>query len=116
MNSVAVVGSRSFTNYELLKAKLDEIHASTPIDCIVSGGARGADQLGERWAKENGVDTKIFYPEWKKFGRAAGPIRNKDIVDNAVLVLAFWNGTSTGTLSTIKLTEKAGKNLIIVGF
>jgi hypothetical protein len=113
---LAVIGSRSFRDYSLLKEKLDQINAETPIKKIISGGAVGADKLGEFYAEENNLKTKIFIPDWKKYGRGAGIIRNEDIIKNSDKVIAFWDGKSKGTLSSIKLAEKYNKSLIIVKY
>ena len=113
---LAVVGSRNFSDYELLKSKLDLIHKRKPITLIVSGGAKGADSLSERWAKENNIPTKIFIPDWNKFGKKAGFLRNEDIIKNSDAVIAFWDGESRGTLSSINLAEKYKKSCLIVRF
>jgi predicted Rossmann fold nucleotide-binding protein DprA/Smf involved in DNA uptake len=112
MSVVAVVGSRTFTNYELVKETLGKLE----IKKIVSGGAQGADKLGEQYAKENKIETLILLPEWKKYGRAAGFIRNEDIVKNCDKVVAFWDGISKGTLNSIQIAKKLNKEVIIVKF
>src|SRR5690242_4999307 len=89
---IGVVGSRSFNDYELLKRMLDAYKGM--VSLIVSGGAAGADSMAEKWALENNVKTCIFKPDWEKHGKSAGFIRNKDIVDNSDLILAFWDGLS----------------------
>lgn len=113
---LAVVGSRNFNDYELLKSKLDSIHKRKPITCIVSGGAKGADSLSERWAKENGIETLIFIPDWNKHGKRAGFLRNDDIIQNSDNVVACWDGISKGTKHSISLAEKYKKPLLIVKF
>jgi len=113
---LAVVGSRDFNNYELLKSKLDAIHKKRPITLIVSGGAKGADSLSERWAKENNIETLIFIPDWNKFGKRAGFLRNEDIIKNSDAVIAFWDGESRGTLSSINLAKKYEKSCLVVKF
>lgn len=113
---IAVVGSRGFTDYELLKFKLDKIHNKKPITVIISGGAKGADTLGERWAKENNIETLIFYPDWNKYGKKAGFIRNEDIVKNSDGVVACWNGISKGTKHSISLAKKYNKPCLIITF
>ena len=102
---LAVVGSRGFNNYDLLKHKLDVINEKRGITLIVSGGARGADSFAEQWAKENNVPTKIFYPEWDKHGKKAGYIRNVEIVQNSDALIAFWDGVSKGTEHSINLAR-----------
>lgn len=109
---VAVIGSRSFNDYELVKKVLDTIKDS--ITLIVSGGCKGADLLGERYAKENNIETLIFLPEWDKYNKAAGYIRNKLIIENADLVIAFWDGKSPGTQHSFKLAKELNKTIHIV--
>lgn len=113
---LAVVGSRTFNNYELLKTKLDSIHMNNKIDMIISGGAKGADSMAEKWSKENNIPTNIFIPEWNKYGRRAGYIRNVDIVRNADEVIAFWDGLSKGTKHSINLATDNGKTLHVVKY
>lgn len=111
---VAVVGSRTFTDYNLLRQTLDTLYPQ--VSLIVSGGAKGADSLAERYAKEEGISTLIFKPDWKTHGKAAGFIRNKDIVEAADLVVAFWDGLSKGTKNSMEHAEKMGKKLITIMF
>ena len=113
---LAVVGSRDFNDYGLMKKYLDKIHSVEPITHIISGGARGADSLSEKWAKENNVETLIFKPDWNKYGKKAGYLRNVDIITNSDKVLAFWDGTSKGTQHSINLSNKEGKKIKIVYF
>ena len=115
--SLAVVGSRTFSNYDLLCTTLDKLRLVDPdVHTIVSGGARGADQMGERYAKEEGLETLIFEPDWAKHGKAAGLIRNKDIVAASDYVVAFWDGESRGTLNSINHAKQMKKELTIVRF
>jgi len=86
---IAVVGSRIFKNWEQLKKTLDEYLQED--DTIVSGGAIGVDSMAQRYAKERGYDIHIFYPKYGRFGRGATFIRNKRIVENSDLVLAFYS-------------------------
>lgn len=113
---LAVVGSRTFNDYRLLKEQLDEIHAVTPISTIVSGGAKGADKLAEKWAHQNNVETLIFEPDWEKFGRSAGYLRNKDIVLNSNRLIAFWDGVSKGTLHSINIADHHQIPYTVVNF
>jgi len=99
---LAVVGGRNFNNYELLRTKLDQLQ----IGKIISGGAQGADRLAEKYAQEKGIPLQVFPADWSRYGRAAGPIRNEEIVKNANALIAFWDGTSPGTKSSIALAQK----------
>ena len=107
---VAVIGSRNFSDYELVKKVLDQLDFTI----LVSGGARGADSLGERYAKENHIETLIFIPEWDKLGKSAGYIRNISIVENSDIIIAFWDGISKGTKHSIDLATKRMKALRII--
>lgn len=109
---IAVVGSRSFTDYSKLVNVLNGVSPSL----IISGGADGADQLAERYARENNIPVQIFLPDWNQYGRAAGPIRNKLIVENADLVIAFWDGSSPGTRSSINLANSMNKDCRIIQY
>lgn len=107
---IAVVGSRSFSCYDQVKKVLSGL----AITLIVSGGAIGADSLAEKFAEENNIPKKIFLPDWAKFGRGAGMVRNKDIVTAADMVVAFWDGKSKGTKNTIDTARKLGKKVEVV--
>jgi len=111
---VSIIGSRGFNNYELLKKTLDPV--KDKITLIVSGGAKGADSLGEQYAKENGIPTQIFIPDWEKQGRSAGYIRNRDIVSNSDVIIAFWDGSSKGTQHSFKLAKELNKRIIIIEY
>jgi hypothetical protein len=103
------VGSRSFADYERLKKFILEHINIEDISLVVSGGAIGADTLAERFAKEYNLKKKIFIPQWDTYGKSAGYIRNIDIVKEADVVFAFWDGQSKGTKSTISLAREHNK-------
>jgi len=107
---VAVIGSRSFNDYNKVVDTLSKIDISV----VISGGAVGADKLGERYANENEIPTKIFLPDWEKYGKSAGFIRNTQIIEEAELGVAFWDMESTGTKDSISKAEKLGKKVLII--
>ena len=111
-----IAGTRSFQDYGLLCKILKETEIGN-IKEIVCGGARGADKLGERYAKEFGYSLKYFYPNWEKYGKSAGVIRNHEMGDYADYLLAFWDGASKGTKDMIDYMKKIGKHgkVIIYG-
>src|SRR5690242_1422091 len=88
-----VAGGRSFHDYATVKRVLDE-HRSE-ITEVVSGGANGADRLGERWAYENKVKLKVFPADWRRHGKVAGMIRNREMVQYAEALIAFPGGSGT---------------------
>jgi hypothetical protein len=101
---LAIIGSRSFSDKPTLEHSINDLNLK--IDTVVSGGAIGADRLGEEWAKNQGINVELHLPEWAKYGRSAGVIRNKAIVQSCDFCLAFWDGKSKGTNSTIELCKK----------
>ena len=108
MYKVIIAGTRNFTDYAQLCSFADEVLAEAEDVEIVSGGASGAAALGERYARERGHGLKIFPAEWKKWGRAAGPIRNAQMADYADALIAFWDGKSAGTRDMIRKAEEKG--------
>lgn len=108
---IAIVGSRTFNDYQKLKETVDTrciIEGLNPV-AVVSGGAKGADLLGARYAEEKGIPLIEYKPDWKKYGRSAGFKRNVQIIDDCDVCFAFWDGQSKGTLHDIKLCEEKGK-------
>jgi hypothetical protein len=113
---VIIAGGRDFTDYELLKEKCDKILSSQKEIKIVSGNAQGADYLGERYAKERGYNLILFPADWKKYGKAAGPIRNTQMAENSDSLIAFWDGKSRGTKHMINTATKLGLKVRVVSY
>lgn len=113
---LAIIGSRSFNDYELLKETLNQIikEKRLNIGLIISGGAKGADSLAYRYSIENQIEFKLFKAEWEKYGRAAGIRRDSDIINDCDLCIAFWDGKSRGTSHSISLCSKQNKECIII--
>jgi len=103
---VAIIGSRN------LNIEIDN-YPPKNISLIISGGARGIDTLAEKYADKNGIPKLIFFPDYKRHGKIAPLIRNKQIVDNADIVIAFWDGASRGTKFTIDYANKCGKEVVV---
>ncbi len=112
--NVGVVGGRDFDDYSLLCDTLDSLDFD--ISFIISGGAKGADFLGEKYAMDHNIPARIFKPDWKKYGRGAGFVRNKTIVENSDIIVAFWDGKSKGTKNTIETGGKAGVKVIVIRY
>jgi predicted Rossmann fold nucleotide-binding protein DprA/Smf involved in DNA uptake len=117
MSKIAVIGSRSFNNYIFLKDKIQSYCKDNDIEIkdvtIISGGASGADTCAKNFAKEFGTKYIEFLPDWDKYGKSAGPRRNKLIIDACDFVIAFWDGVSKGTASSIKFAEEQNKKVIV---
>ncbi len=116
---IAIVGSRTFEDYDamcsFIEKKLATMKCAT-IEAVVSGGARGAVILTERYAQEQGLQMIVFPAEWKKYGRRAGFIRNVDIIREYDMSFAFWDGESHGTQYDIELCEQMNKQCFIYRF
>ena len=115
---VIIAGGRDFNNYELLKNKCDYYLSNldnTEI-VIISGVARGADSLGEKYAKERGYKIDSYPANWNKYGKSAGYRRNKEMVDIASAAICFWDGKSKGTKHTIDLCKEKGIPIKIVKY
>ena len=114
--NIAIVGGRDFSDYDLVEKTIFEELKLSDISLVVSGGARGADSLGEQFAKIYSIKTLIFKPDWKKFGKAAGHIRNRDIIENSDFVFAFWDGKSKGTANSINITKQLNKKIKVTSY
>ena len=113
---VIIAGSRNFNDYNLLKTSCDNLLTQFTNIEIVSGTARGADKLGERYAREKGYDIKQFPANWDKHGKSAGYIRNDEMAQYSDMLIAFWDGTSKGTKHMIDLANKRGIKVEIVNY
>ena len=111
---LAIVGSRDFNDYQLMSEFILSKFDLPDIDTIVSGGAKGADALAERFAQEYKLTLIVKDAEWEKYGRAAGPIRNKLIIEEADAVVAFPSIQSKGTLNSIKFARKMCRKVEIL--
>jgi hypothetical protein len=127
MNKVIIAGSRQVANPANPKLKrplfyteicwimdrLDECHAKNAFTEVVSGEAQGVDRTGELWSAEKGIPIAPFPARWKTLGKPAGPIRNAEMAEYADMLVAFWDGYSTGTKNMIDEMKKANKPCII---
>ena len=101
---LAIVGGRDFKDKELLNSTLEKYRDS--VGLVVSGGAPGADTLGEGWADRHCIPKLIFPANWEKFNKRAGFTRNQYIANNCDACVAFWDGESKGTRSTVEMCKK----------
>ncbi len=113
---IIIAGCRTFTCYaeakEAICRDLEALKSGKSV-IVLSGGCRGADRLGERFAEEAGWTIERHLPEWEKYGRAAGPIRNKQMIEHCDAVICFWDGKSKGTASLIRYAQKHEKPLFL---
>lgn len=109
---IVVAGCRDYNNYTEAKKYIDlcieKIRQNYQL-IFVSGGCSGADKLGERYALENGFVIERYSAEWEKYGKAAGPLRNKKMAEISDCVICFWDGKSKGTKSMIDYAKEFNK-------
>ena len=116
---VIIAGSRGFSNYKLLHEQCNKFlreKRKTHNVIIISGGARGADLLGEKYAKDEGFDLEIYLADWKKFGKTAGFRRNEQMAEVADALIAFWDGKSHGTKHMIDIMNEKNLQVKVVEY
>lgn len=118
MKKYMVCGSRTITDRNFIFTEIEkcwnENLGAEPV-ILVEGEAKGVDSISKEWAISKGFALDPHKPDWKKFGRGAGIIRNKEMVECSDFVLILWDGTSKGTKSDIDFCQKLGKgNKIVV--
>jgi hypothetical protein len=102
-----VAGSREGFCYDDVHNVLDEL--PDYITEVVSGTARGVDSFGERWAYNRAIPVKKFPANWELYGKRAGFLRNEEMAKYADKLIAFWDGSSKGTLHMIQTMGRLGK-------
>lgn len=123
---IIIAGGRDFNDYSLLKKSVEKIISDRNISLdsieIVSGNARGADRLGERFAKETGLKVKTFPADWNRLGKRAGYVRNADMAkyasehDGIGMLVAFWDGKSRGTKHMIDLANRYNLDVHVITY
>ena len=107
-----IAGSRDIVDYSALEKAIGGCDWN--ITEVVCGGARGVDLLGERWARNNNINIEYYIPDWDKYGKSAGYIRNSLMADNAEALIAIWDNKSRGTKHMIDLAYEKGLKVYIM--
>lgn len=110
---IIIAGGRNFNDYNKLRQICDDMLQNHYNIEVVSGSARGADRLGEIYAKERNFKLMRFPAAWSKFGNSAGIIGNVEMAKYADVLIAFWDHKSKGTGHMIRLAEKEGLKVSI---
>lgn len=84
------------------------------VDMIVAGGARGVDRAAEDISIIDKIPNRIFPADWDEYGNAAGPIRNREMADNADALIALPDSESVGTRDMITVMRKMGKPVYVM--
>lgn len=109
--NLIIAGSRTYTNYITVDRAMRSLTATR----ILSGGATGVDELGERYAQSHGIPLTIYPANWERHGKAAGPIRNEEMARNADALLLIWDGQSSGSKSMLQTAWKYKLKITEVG-
>lgn len=105
---ILVTGGRNYTRIEVVNLALDAVHRKRGISVLIEGGARGADRLAQLWGHANRVHVITEYANWRKYGPAAGVLRNAAMLlkHRPDAVVAFPGGS--GTADMVARAEAAG--------
>ena len=113
--NLIIAGSRDLDDLELVQRWTENVSRICAINCVLCGGARGADALGKQVAEAAGIAVKMFPAEWDKYGRGAGYRRNIDMAREGTFLLAFPMPNSKGTLHIIETMQEMNKPVLIIG-
>jgi len=108
---VIIAGSRDISTYVDVETAMARL--VSPVAEVVSGTARGVDQLGEQWAHRHNIPVKRFPANWAQHGRRAGMLRNAEMAEYADGLVAVWDGQSPGTANMIRTMRHLGKPVFI---
>ena len=113
---VIIAGGRDFDDYIKLKKSCDRLLANKDNIEIVSGTAKGADIIGERYADLWGYKLTRFPADWDQHGKAAGHIRNRQMAEYADALIIFWDGSSRGSRNMIDEAKKKGLQIRVIEY
>ena len=105
---LAIFGSRNLVDVDI------SAYIPEGVTEIISGGARGVDQLARQYARKKGIPIVEFLPKYELYGRAAPLRRNEEIAQYADRGIAFWDGASRGTEYTVGVFRRMGKEISVV--
>lgn len=110
---IIIAGGRDFKDYKTLSEICNHILPQFKNVSLISGTARGADRLGERYAKENGYEVEKFPANWDFYGKSAGYMRNLEMAKYADGLIAFWDNKSKGTKNMIGFASEYGLMTVV---
>ena len=113
---VIIAGSRDFDDKDFMYEKLDYLFQDRKPTAIISGTARGADRMGEDYARSRGIQVLRFPADWDRHGKRAGYVRNAAMLEAADGLVAFWDGESKGTEHMIRIARGKGIQVRVVKF
>jgi len=111
-----IAGSRSFNDIQLALKHFIDLQKEYQVTEIVSGGAKGADKVGETLAGVFNIPIKRFLPDWDKYSKKAGMLRNIEMGDYCDIALIFWDRKSKGTKHMIEYLNRLEKPYRLITF
>lgn len=112
-----VENARTRKDQHLLNSTLSKLHQQHRFTVLIEGEAKGADTLARLWAEANRVHVDPYPANWETFGRAAGPIRNRQmlVVGKPELVVAFHRelSNSKGTRNMVQQAQRVGVRTLV---
>lgn len=109
---VIIAGSRSIVSFASVQSAIER--SGFALTEVVSGTASGVDSLGERFARERGIACRRFPADWKRFGRSAGYVRNRDMAQYAEALILVWDGSSRGSAHMLALARERRLRCFVV--
>ena len=109
---IVICGGRDYIDEDVIYSTLNRAHSKLDITELAHGGARGADTIGGKWATAVGIPVKVYMADWNKWGKAAGHIRNKTMLEDFKpdMVIAFPGGR--GTANNIMTAKSLGIRVV----
>lgn len=116
LKTLIVAGGRDFDDYYTLRDILDRHMLGRGDVAIVSGHARGVDQMAEAYAQRAGIPVATYPADWKRYGKRAGMVRNAEMADVADELVAIWDGKSRGTAAMINMMRRRKKPVTVYDY
>lgn len=111
---LVIAGCRNFKNFRFVDEAIAEYLEERHVSEIVTGGAKGVDELAKAYALTNNIPHKEFLPDWERYGKGAGPKRNRKMAVYGDALLAIWDYNSRGTMNMVDNMRWEGKPIKIV--
>ena len=108
-----IAGGRDFYKIPLMEKIMSQF---SDVTTVISGCAKGADTIGMNWAANHGLKVEMFPAKWEQYGTSAGFIRNAEMAEAGDVLVAFWNGRSTGTAHMIQTMKRLGKPIYVYDY
>ena len=115
---ICISGSRGFKNEGAVREFVSKWSGKDDVVLVHGGCCSGVDSVVDHWARFYGIPVEVHKADWDRHGKAAGPIRNREMVKSCDYLYAFWDGSSPGTKSAVRAAEesKVPYNIILDSF